>query len=890
MKNKKALTFVLTFLACICVGIFCVSCGAPSVKEIAVKADSIETSVLYNSTFDYSSIEVVAKLSDGTEKILDNEECEFSTIDTTVLGKQTLKVTYGLYETEVEITVYETLNRIAIQYANPSDVTAGYVLKDSNLDLSKFKVVAFYSKNQVELSNSEVTFGQIDTTSVGEKTLTVSYSGKSTSVKIHVVSSWDEVSGLEVESISIVPSSVSQTVYQGETYNISNLQIVVTYKNGLTATLNYADHHDGADAIGVSTIDTSNLGTENLVATYKGISSAAVVVSIEKTYTILGFSNPSFVTTYNANKVNANTYNKTGSTGTKGFAITNNEYLVGTNNNFVFSPIMQIKTKDNDFIVASEYRAVFKVYICTNETTLTYNLLEGESLEQYVTVDEYNHTLKFTEAAEGNLFKISVLPYGMTASEAAEIEAKEFEFRVVDGWNAYTAKDISLIDNTNAKNKWAELKTEAELELSKNIRRIILHTNISIKDTDIPQIHFLTDASKIPADPGEEDYKRAYGSLIDSTAEDKGFIYKRTLANGETFEIEGNYFTLSAQDLSLVVTQEGDDDVLKIFKKDEALTVHTALFAFLGNTSNLEGEKSDVKMNNIALYGNTKKSEDATLSGGVIFLKTWGTAFTAENNLSQCWFISYMFEGNTEVDQTCVRTMKNVNVFDAYNTMLYVWGTNDLRIENCVMIGAGGPVMICDHVDNNKTTGEGGYISNVKVTNSILESYVAGTEGWFNTYTGSGALVQSIKAMNQLVTKESGGNTLCDEGGTKINLIAIYKSSSAEGLTSSKIRGSFVDTNSKYTNGLDLSNEGVEATKNQIIAQLASQGLNETQIATYVSQMAILQTFNGAVGVPGTEGWLSAPDTQTFAAAEGYMNVFLFNGMAAVLGLNKVQA
>ena len=83
--------------------------------------------------------------------------------------------------------------------------------------------------------------------------------------------------------------------------------------------------------------------------------------------------------------------------------------------------------------------------------------------------------------------------------------------------------------------------------------------------------------------------------------------------------------------------------------------------------------------------------------------------------------------------------------------------------------------------------------------------------------------------MNELVT--SSGNTLCDKSGKKINLIAVYKSGSAEGLTQSKIRGSFTDTDEKYTNGLDLSNAGVEATKNQIITQLAASGKSPEQIA-----------------------------------------------------------
>lgn len=883
MKNKKIVAFLLSFLACICVGIFCVSCGKPTVKEISINADSDQTEILYNSEFNYDDIEVIAKLSDGTEQVLSHEECEFSKIDTTVLGKQTLTVTYGLYEAKIEITVYEKLERISVQYVNPADATTGYVLQGETLDLSKFKVVAFYSKNQVTLKNSEVTFSSVDTSTLGEKTLEVSYNRKSTSVKVHVIESWADVIGLEIESISIVPSSVATSVYQNETYNVSNLQIVVTYKNGLTATLNYSDHLEGEDKISVSTIDTTKVGKQNLVATFKEFSSPAIEVEVKKTYTVMGFSDPAFVTLYNANKANANEFNKTGSTGKKGFSVTNNEYLVGDDNAFIFSPIMQVRTKDGEYKNFAEYKAIISVYLCTNEITGTYELLEGENLASYVEFDEIKHTFKFTEKGLTKRFKITILPYGLTSSEAAEIEAKSFEFRVVDGWNAYSAKDISLIDNANVKNKWGELKSAEEIEISKNIRRIILHTNITISDSDIPSVHFLTNPSDIPAEVGSEDYNRAFGSLIDSTKEGIGYIYQRNLKNGEEFTIEGNYFTLSAQNLSLIVTQE-KSGVLTLPKVDEALTVHTTLFAFCGDRSNPEGESANCHLNNISLYGNTKKSEDATLSGGVIFVKSWGLNFTAYNNLSQCWFISYFFEGPSEYDDKMVNTLNHVNSFDAYNTLLYVWGARDVRIQNSTFIGAGGPVMICDHVSNNQTTGEGGYITNVKTTNSILESYVAGTEGWFATYN-AGLLVQGIKAMNELVIPY--GNTLCDKSGEKINLIAVYKSGSAEGIETSKIRGSFTDTDEKYTKGLDLSSAGVETTKNLVIAQLAADGKSPEEIAKTLETTAILQTYNGAVGCPGTEGWLSAPDSATFAAAEGYMNVYLFNGMAAVLGLEK---
>ena len=78
MKNKKIVAFLLSFLACICVGIFCVSCGKPIVKEISINTDSVQTKILYGTEFNDDDIEVIAKLSDGTEQVLSHEECEFS--------------------------------------------------------------------------------------------------------------------------------------------------------------------------------------------------------------------------------------------------------------------------------------------------------------------------------------------------------------------------------------------------------------------------------------------------------------------------------------------------------------------------------------------------------------------------------------------------------------------------------------------------------------------------------------------------------------------------------------------------------------------------------------------------------------------------------------------
>ena len=86
--------------------------------------------------------------------------------------------------------------------------------------------------------------------------------------------------------------------------------------------------------------------------------------------------------------------------------------------------------------------------------------------------------------------------------------------------------------------------------------------------------------------------------------------------------------------------------------------------------------------------------------------------------------------------------------------------------------------MICDHVGNNATTAEGGIISQVTTKNSVLESYVAGTEGWFNAYAGASDLAAMIKALDHLFNQY--GVTILDASAQKLNLVAVYKSSSAE--------------------------------------------------------------------------------------------------------------
>ncbi len=740
-----------------------------------------------------------------------------------------------------------------------------------------------------------------------------------------------------LESIYIRQGSIATVVQQGDTVDLSNIVVIAKMSD---KTEKLVDNSECT----FSSIDTQVLGEQVLVVTYDGKEAKVTIKVVKKlnNYTIMGFEDSAPIKAYK-NDIKLNTYNKTGMTNAvKGFTDVQNEYIVGSDNEFVYQPVLLVHfagTGISETFNLKEFEADIKVSILdVSKTTPEYVELTGENLAEYVSFDATTHKFQFTTKANGNKFKIELLPANMTEDEEAIISPSVHEFRVKAGWNAYTAKDITYIDNANMKDKWNELKSAKDFEISNNITSIIMHNDISIKDSDLPSIHFLT-ADDI--EEGANDYDRAVGSLKDSDTYALGHIIRRELNSGETFTLEGNYFQLSAQDISLIVrktVEEKKDGATQIIYKEllenEALTVHTTLFGFYGKTSNQE--KANYALNNVSLIGNTKKSDNAYMSGGIMFCKTHFANFTAYNNLSQCWFVSYMSEGNSAYDDTNVVTFNKVNAFDAYNTMLYFYGSRNVNIENSVMIGAGGPIMICDHVGNNATTGEGGFITNVKTNNSVLESFVAGSEGWFATYNAS-ALATQIKAFNPLFVKM--GKTLCDSKGEKLNLVAVYKSSSNEGTTNSTIRGSFVVDDK--TSSLQLTNDqkfldfaystGLAVqVKTNVYNQLKdgalSQGMTEEQATAYAdanvyeqtmaylnsddgasakaqliagakqfaSNGMFMETDSGAVAFPGQDGnWYQdssynfdgTPDQAKLDASDKYIFVYLPLGMATVLGI-----
>ena len=310
-----------------------------------------------------------------------------------------------------------------------------------------------------------------------------------------------------ITEIYIQPNSITTEIEQFAEWSTEDIIVKAKYSNG--------DEKVVTD-VTFSSIDTQILGEQTLTATYGEFTCQITITVIEFTgeraYYITAIKTPEFITSYKNNSTTENTYTdqlaSNANETTKGFIKLNQDYKVGDDNPFKFSPSISVEyfdiTKDPEDI--NNYPIHADVYLY-NQTNETYELISENDLNNYVAINANAHTFDFTELAIDKKFKISVRPdfdliigedeYTSDSSVVISnntFKTIDFEFTVVDGWNAYTATDLSLIDNSNDESKWTELKTANGL-LNTTTDAIILHNNIEITPSDIPSIHFYSDTN-----------------------------------------------------------------------------------------------------------------------------------------------------------------------------------------------------------------------------------------------------------------------------------------------------------------------------------------------------------------------------------------------------------
>ncbi len=701
------------------------------VNGITINIDSVKKVYKQHEDFSAAGLVVTANRTDGTS--FEVTDYTVSDIDTEIAGQKTVTVSYGDFSKTYTVTV----NAAAIEsYTVDDSAVTKYFENGSEIDVTTGLVVKL--KKELE---DEVTLTADDYTvtytvnGVGAYTVTVTLKENTDYTDTFTIYVF------ELTGITLNTTSVKKNYEVGEAVSLDNL--LVSLNRGAFApalTLSAQDY-----TVDTSAVNTAFPGTYPVTVNYGTFSASYNVVYTMDTIAMTAFANPAFVDTYIA-------ATSVPATAKGGYVSNNIVFRVGDDNGFVFKPIAKARDEGGTIYTVQTYETAFELY--EGETKL-----EGAALSAVVSYNPATYTYDFTEAAIGRSFTLIVSAINTTETLAP----LSFTFMVVDGWNVYTAADLSRMANTNwnispsdtapaynEKTVWDAYKlahgvVKADGTVDDTpISGIVLQNSLVLTDADLPAGFFVT---------AEEDVTGlAVGHLKDWT-----YTYHHQLADGETFGIYGNGFAIDISAISSVYDGAshqwgyGSDysncDIFK-FEGNNVENYNNTNPNTVGNAS--------VIMQDITIKGNAMRTNDLEELipdlGGMIGIKFTNCNAELNNAIITRSFIGLMGDYHSIID------LDGVKIYDSLQDAMFMWGSTTINVENSIMTGAGGPLIIMQHVDPDKDT-VGNRIPTLNVdAASQLDNPVYGGEAWFINNGAELYAQQIIMLDNALATAAAGFN------------------------------------------------------------------------------------------------------------------------------------
>ena len=476
------------------------------------------------------------------------------------------------------------------------------------------------------------------------------------------------------------------------------------------------------------------------------------------------------------------------------FQVMNKDYLVGDDNFIDFKPVTKFMKFNSvgeleDFNYKGEW--IYDLTISVKNDDDTYSVVDNPST-LIDSVDYVHCKVDFSEEAIGKTFKVKVEPGKLTQNQKNDADydsyyVVNYDVVITDGFNVYDSKELCYIDNRTDEYgvAWNAYKEANGLSTTYHPSNLILHSNITLTLDNLPDI-FYYDTTDIDFPTDAEEAARVNHSMRDWVS-----IYYRYLDRNSSFNIFGNYFTLDASSLPVILYEENEPTDPKglIISNSELMTIEASVHSTSENT-----DAPTSLFKDFYIKGNASRTEDSTKGGGLIFTKHNSVKTTYDNVISRSWYITFFSEDNI-YDEYVVQNSK---AYDSYSNFMYVWGSSNVLLKDSYFSGWGVPAIIADDVTSN---GTGHRPSNVKIENSDIIANVAGTEGWFQGY-GAVSAAGQIKSLSDLLIpfgKTFTRTTKADTETTYFNFICLHKDGSNAGMTSSSIYGSLtIDNNESF--------------------------------------------------------------------------------------------
>ena len=722
------------------------------------------------------------------QKVVDLVYADFSagigSYSTESVGNFSINITYGGKSVLINYSVIQnTIENFVI--LNSDSINDTYYVGDT-IDTSSITAQLVYKNGYVvDLANSELTFTGVDTDTIGDKVIIISYNGVSETIEYHVDSYENKIS-----SIEFVQTIEDKTYYEGDIIDISTITIKVNYK-------------DGSDSIVVSAQDleitkttTGNKVTIKVI--YEGyskeipvtivpveLSSIVIVNSLPSTSYIVGDSIDLSVITakviYNngaekqlsaeeltmseistknpGDQILDIRYTDNGKTVSCTITITISEpeynYTIISVNKPLFvqtyetniaqknDKTSEFYLRENGYVVGNQNPFIFLPSITAidssnNPVTVTeyhsysrlylvegssQRLLSEEELPLHVEIDEYNSKYQFTAQAAGSEYILKVQP---ADNQGTENNVVSFQFKVIEGYNVYSTKDLIIMNNhADYTADWSKYMEDNEIEVSTyNVSTLVIHDTLMIQTSDFPTEFFYQEDSI--ADPNNINYTT---DAIKGTLKDGYSLFARTLKEGEVFTIEGNYFTINADHIPLVSKYDwdGSNSQLFYFESEDTVT------------------NSNVNIKNLGLFGNSNKSSEVKDFGGLISIKIHGNHGQINCQIDNVIIKSFVINQMTAYEKA--ETVFNYcKLYDSYSNLAFNWEQANTIYNHCYIAESGGPLLVgwyeynADHPD--------AYL-NVEYNNSEYHSQLYGTESWFVS-SGYSQLFTDVTNLNGL--------------------------------------------------------------------------------------------------------------------------------------------
>ncbi|MGI5842411.1 MAG: bacterial Ig-like domain-containing protein, partial [Christensenellales bacterium] len=347
----------------------------------------------------------------------------------------------------------------------------------------------------------------------------------------------------------IKPGTVQLQVMINDTLETDNIVLVIEYKNGTSKEIK-------ADKLEIADFDTTTLGFKTLTVTYKSLMAEIDIEVVNESvkYVKTSFAIESkLLAEYNSRRLEQPVGSRTE------FYDKTQPIYVGTDNAFNFR--IEATGLDQFGNLAQKLQKVDAIITVEEKISENnYTLLEGETLDSLVEIDELTVTFQFKKAAEGKTLKITVK--AVEIEDGYDEDASRFsaEVTIIEGYNVYTTKEFSIYNNyEDSAYNWESFKEQYGLK-GITTKAIILQTDLKLTKTDVPAEYFWkqNEITQLGATLSNTD-QEVVGSLKDF--DDRG-LYNRIINKNETFNFIGNYFKIDVSEMPKVIVERDNTTII----------------------------------------------------------------------------------------------------------------------------------------------------------------------------------------------------------------------------------------------------------------------------------------------------------------------------------------